>query len=410
LSAVGGGKSVWLCAEGIQLSLDYPKNRGYLCRQKLTDFRISTLLELKKYMDATIIVDDRGKQEIVSLIEQHHQTENYFRLYNGSVIYYGGIGDDKDGTTRVKNMTLGWVGCDQLEEVAQTNWNWLLSRLRLQLPNIHYKALATANPTPGWVKHTWLEQQLENHIFVPALPKDNPYLPPDYESNLRKWFPPEMVKALLDGDWDALEGGNFLFRYNDLRNATKRDIDVKEDDVLWAGIDVAREGEDSSVFTVRQGNKVIYMDSWGKTDLMETTGIIGKKIEKFKIEPKHVNLDAVGVGAGVYDRLRELKLYVNGIIAGGEPDDKEHYVDTRAEMYDSLRNKFEQGTIKIDDEPDLIAQLSSIRFKIQSDKKLRIVSKEDMKKQYRVKSPDKADSLALCFYEAQIKNPQIRWL
>ena len=66
--AVGGGKTYWLVAEGIQLSLDYPGNRGYLCRQKLTDFRISTLLELNRYEDATVIVDDRGKQEIVGLI------------------------------------------------------------------------------------------------------------------------------------------------------------------------------------------------------------------------------------------------------------------------------------------------------------------------------------------------------
>jgi len=408
--AVGGGKSYYLAAEGIQLSLDYPGNRGYMCRQKLTDFRISTLLELKRYLDATVIVDDRGKQEIVELIPQHHQTENYFRLYNGSVIYYGGIGDDREGTTRVKNMTLGFVAVDQLEEVEEVNWNWLLSRLRLQLPNIHYKAIATANPAPGWVKRKFVESKLENHIFIPALPKDNPYLPPDYESNLRKWFPPEMVKALLDGDWDALEGGNFLFRYNEIKNGAHRELEVKEDDTKWAGIDIAREGDDSCVFTLRQGSKVIYTDSWGKTDLMESTGIILQKIERFNIDPKNVNLDAVALGAGIYDRLREQKVYINGIIAGGEPMDKEHYVNSRAEMYDNLRKRFEAGTISIPDDQDLIAQLSSIRFKIASDKKLQIVSKEEMKRTYHLKSPDKADSLALAFYEPAVHAPSIRWL
>jgi len=408
--AVGGGKTYWLVAEGIQLSLDYPHNRGYLCRQKLTDFRISTLLELKRYMDATITVNDRGKDEIVELITQHHQTENYFKLYNGSVIYYGGIGDDREGTTRVKNMTLGWVGADQLEEIEEVNFNWLCSRLRLILPGIHYKAIATANPAPGWVKRRWLESKLENHIFIPALPRDNPYLPDDYESNLRKWFPPEMVKALLDGDWDSLEGGNFLFRYNEIKNGAHRELEVKEDDTKWAGIDIAREGDDSCVFTLRQGSKVIYTDSWGKTDLMESTGIILQKIERFNIDPKNVNLDAVALGAGIYDRLREQKVYINGIIAGGEPMDKEHYVNSRAEMYDNLRKRFEAGTISIPDDQDLIAQLSSIRFKIASDKKLQIVSKEEMKRTYHLKSPDKADSLALAFYEPAVHSPAIRWL
>ena len=143
---------------------------------------------------------------------------------------------------------------------------------------------------------------------------------------------------------------------------------------------------------------------------METTGLILQKIERFNLDPKNVNLDAVGMGAGVYDRLKELKVCVNGIIAGGEPMDKEHYVNIRAEMYDNLRKRFEAGTISIPDDQDLIAQLSSIRFKIASDKKLQIVSKEDMKRQYRQKSPDKADSLALCFYAPKINNPRIRWL
>jgi hypothetical protein len=361
-------------------------------------------------MDATITVNDRGKDEIVELITQHHQTENYFKLYNGSQIFYGGIGDDREGTTRVKNMTLGWVGADQLEEIEEVNFNWLCSRLRLILPGIHYKAIATANPAPGWVKRRFIESKMENHIFIPALPRDNPYLPDDYESNLRKWFPPEMVKALLDGDWDSLEGGNFLFRYNEIKNGAHRELDVKEDDTKWVGIDIAREGDDSCVFTLRQGSKVIYTDSWGKTDLMESTGIILQKIERFNIDPKNVNLDAVALGAGIYDRLREQKVYINGIIAGGEPMDKEHYVNSRAEMYDGLRKRFEAGTISIPDDQDLIAQLSSIRFKIASDKKLQIVSKEDMKRTYHLKSPDKADSLALAFYEPAVHSPAIRWL
>ena len=182
------------------------------------------------------------------------------------------------------------------------------------------------------------------------------------------------------------------------------------EEVKWAGIDIAREGDDNCVFTLSQGGRVIYTDSWGKTDLMESTGIILQKIERFGLDAKNVNLDAVALGAGIYDRLRELKVYVNGIIAGGEPMDKEHYINIRAEMYDNLRKRFEAGTISIPDDQDLIAQLSSIRFKIASDKKLQIVSKEEMKRTYKLKSPDKADSLALCFYEPLQRNPQIRWL
>lgn len=404
--AFGGGKTIWLVNEGIQLSLDFPGNMGYLSRHELPAFRRSVLIELVHYIHPSILA-------------QHHQTENYFKIntkpYTGkdtpaSYIYYGGLGDDREGLARLSSMTLGWFGIDQAEETTETHFNMLAGRLRLNLPGIRYKGLLTCNPAPGWLKQKFIEQKLDDHIFIQSLPKDNPYLPPDYESKLRKLYPAEWVKAMLEGDWNALEGGNFLFQYKYIRAAVNREVVVSDKDTQWGAADIGREGDDSSVWTVRQGSKVLYTDDWGKTDLMETSGIILQKIERFNLDPKNVNLDAVGVGAGVYDRLREQKVYVNGIIAGGEPQDKEHYVNIRAEMYDNLRKRFEAGTISIPDDQDLIAQLSSIRFKIASDKKLQIISKEDMKRQYHLKSPDRADSLALAFYEPRINNPAIRWL
>ncbi len=395
--AIGGGKTIWLVNEAIQLSLDYPGNRGYLCRHELTSLRRSTLLELIRFLPG-------------ELVEQHHQTENYFKLKNGSLIFYGGLGDDKGGVDRLKSMTLGWFGIDQAEETSESHFNMLSGRLRLVIPgqSMHYKALLTANPAPGWVKNLFIEQVKEDFVFIPSLPRDNPYLPKDYEAKLRKIYPKELIAALLDGDWNALEGGNFLFRYADIRRAITAEL--PEGEPLMMGVDIAREGSDESVAVVRAGACVIHLEAWGKADLMQTTGKVGRLMEQFNLNDKYVNLDAVGVGAGVYDRLREQKHYVNAVIAGGEPDDKEHHINTRAEMYAQLQRRFEAGEISIPDDLDLTAQLSSIRYKIASDKKLQIVSKEDMKRVYRLKSPDKADALALAYYEPKQHKPAIRWL
>lgn len=394
---LGGGKTVWLVNESIQLCLDYPGNIGYICRNELPAFRRSVLLELERYI-------------VPQILDQHHQTENYFRFKNNSMLFYGGLGDSVSGLQRLSSMSLGFFSCDQADETTETHFNMLAGRLRLNLPKIRYKGLLTCNPAPGWIKQKFVEQKLPDHIFIQSLPKDNPFLPPDYETSLRAIYPPEWVKSMLEGDWSAIEGGNFLFRYSDLRKCVNKELDISDKEIKWAGIDVSREGDDQSVFTLRQGGKVTYVDAWGKTDLMESTGIILQKIERFGIDPKHINLDAVALGAGIYDRLREQKVYINGIIAGGEPMDKEHYINSRAEMYDNLRKRFEAGTISIPDDQDLIAQLSSIRFKIASDKKLQIISKEEMKRTYHLKSPDKADSLALAFYEPIQRNPAIRWL
>ncbi|GAH21979.1 unnamed protein product, partial [marine sediment metagenome] len=72
----------------------------------------------------------------------------------------------------------------------------------------------------------FVEQKLDDHTFIQSLPKDNPYLPENYESSLRKIYPPEWVQAMLEGSWDALKGGNFLFKYTDLRKAVNRDLEV----------------------------------------------------------------------------------------------------------------------------------------------------------------------------------------
>lgn len=209
--AFGGGKTIWLVNEAIQLSIDYPGNVGYICRHELPAFRRSVLMELEKFIHP-------------SILEQHHQTENYFKLKNGSYLFYGGLGDDKAGLSRLTSMTLGWFAIDQCEETTETHFNMLAARLRIILPAIHYKGLLTCNPSPGWVKQKFVEQKLDDHVFIQSLPKDNPYLPSDYESKLRKLFPPEWVKSMIDGDWNALEGGNFLFRYSQLRAAVNREI------------------------------------------------------------------------------------------------------------------------------------------------------------------------------------------
>ncbi len=396
--AFGGGKTICLVNEAIQLSLDYPGNVGYLCRHELPAFRRSVLIELERYLPEELLKPPF-----------HHHTENYFSFKNGSYIYYGGLGDDKAGLSRLTSMTLGWFGIDQAEETTETHFNMLAGRLRLILPHIHYKGFLTCNPSPGWLKQKFIERKLEDHVFIQSLPKDNPYLPKDYESGLRKIYPIEWVKAMLEGDWNALEGGNFVFSYAEISKAIDRE--VSSSGLRMMGVDLAWGGADENIVTVREGEKVIAIERWAfrKEDTMLSIPKIIGYIEKYKIEPKFVNLDALSGGNPIYSRLREVGYNVNPFIAGEVADDPAHYVNRRAEMYYQLQGRFRDGRISIPNDRDLVAQLSSIRYEIASEKKLQLVSKEYMRK-HGEKSPDRADSLALAFYEPIIRNPVIRWL
>ena len=70
-----------------------------------------------------------------------------------------------------------------------------------------------------------------------------------------------------------------------------------------AGVDVARSGKDKSVVAVRHGDIVVSITAFPRGDLMETTGRVKAILDR---DPEcRAMVDVIGLGAGVYDRLRE---------------------------------------------------------------------------------------------------------
>jgi hypothetical protein len=107
-------------------------------------------------------------------------------------------------------------------------------------------------------------------------------------------------------------------------------------------------------------------------------------------------VDVPGVVGGVVDRLAELELPVTPYNGGEAPIDKERFVNARAEDY-SLREVFENGEIDIDPDDDkFTGQLGSIKWSVDSRGRIKIESKDDMRKR-GLPSPDRADALAIAF-------------
>lgn len=179
------------------------------------------------------------------------------------------------------------------------------------------------------------------------------------------------------------------------------------------GLDVARYGRDKTIYTHRVGGKVMYIAEKQHADTMTVAGWAAQLLDKDK--PETCAIDVVGIGAGVYDRLEELKYKVSPVNVGEAPSNdkmKEKFYNLRAEIHWNLREQFRpEGTkskISIPDDKDLIFQLSEIRYRYSSEKKIRIEAKEDMKARLGA-SPDKADSLGLAFAQVRPKEPQL-WI
>lgn len=168
------------------------------------------------------------------------------------------------------------------------------------------------------------------------------------------------------------------------------------------GVDVARYGDDRTVLTKRIGQKVEKQIVTTKEDTMQTVG----KVKRIYIDEgfDEVHVDVIGVGSGVVDRLIEEGVNTVAVNNASSASDAERYKNVRAESYWGLRERIKDGDISLPDDEELIGELTSIKYRYNSRGQLEIESKEDIKKR-GLKSPDKADSLVLAFYENNISEP-----
>jgi phage terminase large subunit len=228
------------------------------------------------------------------------------------------------------------------------------------------------------------------------------------EEKRRKWgenSPLYIAKVL--GDFPE-QASDALVSLKDFREAVGREVLTGGEKAL--GVDVARFGDDSTVIYLREGQRARKVGSLQGKDLMQTVGLIVRCLDATKADK--VRVDDIGLGGGVVDRLRELRderritadvipvnvgerPTVDGATADGEgPDAK--FLNLRAQINWGVRERFIAGEISIDDNQDLLAQASSIKYKYTSSAKIQIEGRADMKKR-GLPSPDDWDALVLAF-------------
>ena len=115
-------------------------------------------------------------------------------------------------------------------------------------------------------------------------------------------------------------------------------------------------------------------------------------------------MDDTGVGGGLTDLLLAEGFMAIPINFGMKPEDPDFYYDWGTEMFAYLANIFANEPISIPDDPVLKSQLYQ-RTSVQYQRKagnivLKLLSKEELRRNPELrgmKSPDRADALALAF-------------
>lgn len=189
---------------------------------------------------------------------------------------------------------------------------------------------------------------------------------------------------------------------------------------IHIGCDVARFGNDKTVISSRVDEKITINKKLSGKDTQETADYIlmlgNEFVERYNLDPKHdapipVKVDDGGVGGGVVDRLRRVKannpslywwLEVLPVLFGQKIKHK-YYDDSTTYMMSIVKKLLlevdEDGNRKpveiiLPDDEHLIGQLSARKYVLTDKGKIRVESKEAMKKR-GLPSPDEADSVLL---------------
>lgn len=195
-----------------------------------------------------------------------------------------------------------------------------------------------------------------------------------------------------------------------------------------AGIDVGA-GNDRTVVIVREGNRVKCAKWFVNPDPMQSVALIAAFLAEHKVDCAKV--DSIGVGWGLYGRLRELSRRNNPSstltthnadvvpinVAEKPAEDKEHlYMNKRAQMWWEVGREYcrlKRWDLSGLEAPllnDLIHELTMPKYEIvDSQGKIKIEPKEKIRERLRA-SPDIAEALLLAFvpanWEANMQSAQ----
>lgn len=162
------------------------------------------------------------------------------------------------------------------------------------------------------------------------------------------------------------------------------------------GVDVAKQGDDSSVIIRRQGLQMMKPLVYRGIDGTMGSGVVAREWESWDADAVFID-DTGGFGSSWIEQLRLLGRAPIGVHFASAPHSREHFENKRAEMYFDFARWIKEGGALPDDQ-DLYNALISTTYTHKKDK-LILEPKAMVKAKMGGKSPDSADAAALSFAE-----------
>ena len=378
----GSGKS-WSFASLLSQKLTAEKHNLLCCRE------IQKSLEDSSYK---LLVETIERLNLKGWVIKKDTLENE----NGSRVIFRGLKDLRAGNAikSLEGYDLAW-----LEEAQAIS----LESLQLLLPTIRMNGSeiwACYNPNTEEDAIEMLKAR-EGAISVKCNWSDNPWfterLAKEREADYK--FNPELARHIWEGEYLA-QADNAVMSRIAVHEAMEREVDSEGD--YQIAVDVARYGSDSSIISMRKGLKMIDLKEYKNISLVELCGHI--EVMAGNNHDMTIKVDETGVGGGVVDILQG-RGYRNviGINFGSKPQDTDKFADLPSEMWCT----FPISDVSLLNDSGLFHELTDRRFSYDHKARRQVESKDSYKARNGGKSPDKADSVLMLYYEPKINRPML---
>lgn len=175
-------------------------------------------------------------------------------------------------------------------------------------------------------------------------------------------------------------------------------IGISDREMLDGGIDVAGPGEAETVVTIRQQSNIVFQKAYAKRD---PRAEVHNDIKAFKDRLQSLRIDSIGNGYYFAQHFKDLGYPVVEVNVAVPSTQPKLFANMKAELYWSVRERFQQSLVGNLKDAETVKQISSIKWGTNPQTGLiEVESKKQLAKR-GVASPDRAESLMLCYCDIE---------
>ena len=315
---------------------------------------------------------------------------------NGSKVIFHGLRDTQASNSLKSVVNISLVWCEEAQSLSANSLRILLPTIREEGSEFYF----TYNPETEEDAVEIIKTR-KDVLDVEVNWYDNPFFPQQLFDEMEADFKtnPDEAEHVWNGQYRKQADNSVMSRIA-VHEAMSRDVPPEGD--CQIAVDVARFGSDSSIISMRKGLKLLELKEFKNISLVELCDRI--ETVAMKNRQMKIKVDETGVGGGVVDILKS-RGYNNviGINFGSKPQDPDKFADLPSEMWCT----FPISEVSLINDSGLFHELTDRRFSYDHKARRQVESKDSYKSRNNGKSPDKADSVLMLYYEPKINRPML---